>query len=262
MPTFQMNNAKSVKWITPDWPAPLSVKSLVTTRQEGESLEPFDRFNLALHVGDNSDVVMKNRELLQAQACLPNTPFWLNQQHTTDSVYISHDTLNEPTPIADASWTDMPGLVSVVMTADCLPILVTNHAGSLVCAIHAGWKGLADGIVEKTLQQLPEHPKNLLLWIGPAISKKHFEVGTDVYHAFCEKRQHLKVFFDPLLTRPGYFLADLVSILKVILHELGVSDIHGGHLCSYEDEALFYSYRRDWQTGRMASLIWLDVAKP
>ncbi|BBP43385.1 peptidoglycan editing factor PgeF [Thiosulfativibrio zosterae] len=257
-----MNDTQSVKWITPDWPAPLSVKSLVTTRQGGESLALFDGFNLALHVGDNPIHVMKNREQLQAQACLPSTPFWLNQQHTIDSVYISGDVLNKTPPIADASWTDLPGLVSVVMTADCLPILVTNHAGSLVCAIHAGWKGLADGIVEKTLKQLPEHPKNLLVWIGPAISQKHFEVGMDVYQAFCDKRQHLEAFFEPILTRPGYFLADLVSILKFILHELGVNDIYGGHLCSYADEALFYSYRRDGKTGRMASLIWLDAAKP
>ena len=255
-------NDTQIKWIAPDWPAPLAVKSLVTTRQGGESLAPFDGFNLALHVGDNPSQVMKNRAQLQAQVSLPSAPAWLNQQHTTDSVYICADTSNEIPPIADASWTDLPGLVSVVMTADCLPILVTNHAGSLVGAIHAGWKGLADGIVEKTLKQLPEQPQNLLVWIGPAISQNHFEVGMDVFHAFCHKRQHLEAFFKPILTRPGYFLADLVSILKAILHELGVNDIYGGHLCSYADEALFYSYRRDGKTGRMASLIWLDVAKP
>ena len=173
-----------------------------------------------------------------------------------------------PPPIADASWTTQKGCVSIVMTADCLPLLITNKQGTLVSAIHAGWKGLHLGIVSKTIaafltkERGKTKAEDLLVWIGPAISKKHFEVGQDVLNAFVEKKAWNRMFFTEVKGKekesPQKYLANLVGLATKELNTLGINAIYGGNLCSYSQHECFYSYRRSGQTGRMASLIWME----
>ena len=252
----------------PDWPAPTNIKALCTTRAvsdvngvKGASLSPYQTFNLATHVGDDLIAVETNRQLLNQQACLPDQPFWLDQQHTVEAVCLDSLDPNSWQPVvADASWTTQTNQVSVVMTADCMPLLVTNKKGSLVCSIHAGWRGLADGIVSRTIDSLPEKPENLLVWIGPCIRQAHFEVGSDVYAIFCDKNPANQTFFKPIqieLSEQKY-LADLAGLLVLELNNLGVSEVYDSGLCSYADSERFYSYRRYGVTGRMASLIWIE----
>ncbi len=266
-------------FITPDWPAPHTVKSIYTTREGGISKAPFNTFNLATHVGDVLGDVLANRQQLFEQACLPSEPIWLDQQHTDIAIQLPPSNLHTQdsnsvtppiqTPIADASWTQCPGLVSVVMTADCLPILITNQAGTIVSAIHAGWKGLAQGIVSTTIAEFPDEIKNspdrLLAWIGPAISAEHFEVGQDVYDIFVNQNMSNSIFFQSKPCNVGScsktsqkYLADLPGLVRKELHDLGVSNVYGGDLCSFGEEKDFFSYRRSGKTGRMACLIWIE----
>lgn len=271
-------------FIRPDWPVPDTIKSIYTTRQGGVSKAPFDSFNLATHVGDLLEDVLANRQQLFEQACLPSEPIWLDQQHTDIAIELDQSDLNTQVshslshtpPIADASWTQCPGLVSVVMTADCLPILITNQAGTIVCAIHAGWKGLAKGVVSKTIQSFPAEiqrsPEQLMAWIGPAISAQHFEVGQDVYDTFVNQDAANSSYFHakpPLEVSlkasrqsvPEKYLADLPGLVKKELNGLGVSHVYGGNLCSFALSEDFFSYRRSGKTGRMASLIWIEPNK-
>lgn len=240
--------------IRPLWSAPENVVGLTTTRQSGVSMPPYNSFNLATHVGDSFEAVTENRKLLQQVLNLASEPAWLQQDHTTDIVKITG--LEKTVPLADAAWTDQYDLPLVVLTADCLPILITNKNGSMVAAIHAGWKGLANGIVSNSIQALPENPENLTAWIGPAISQHHFEVGDDVYLRFQEKPFVTADFFQA--GGQGKWFADLPGLAKRELIELGVAEVSLSGNCSYGEEKLFYSYRRDGRTGRMASLIWLN----
>ena len=245
-------------FISPNWPVPKNIKAFCTTRKGGESLRPFDSFNLAIHVDDNEQVVLQNRALLVELAHLPSQPVWLNQQHTDKALALtSESTFAEP-PIADASWTDTPNVVSVIMTADCLPVLLTDMDGTCVAAIHAGWKGLADNIVTKTIQAMPVKPQKLMAWIGPAISKNQFEVGQDVFDAFADIDIDNKDYFEVKDTQQNKYLADLPGLVERELKQIGVNQVYQSGLCSYEDEEHFYSYRRDGRTGRMASLIWIE----
>ncbi|MDA3808088.1 MAG: peptidoglycan editing factor PgeF [Thiomicrorhabdus sp.] len=267
-------------FIKPDWPVPHTVKSIYTTRQGGISKAPFNSFNLATHVGDALEDVLANRQQLVDQACLPSEPIWLDQQHTDRAIQLHQSDLNtqvppslpQTTPIADASWTQCPGLVSVVMTADCLPILITNQAGTIVSAIHAGWKGLAKGIVSKTVQSFPAEiqqcPEQLIAWIGPAISAKHFEVGRDVYDTFVDQDAASASYFqaEPLVETLSdsvgqKYLADLPGLVKKELNDLGVSHVYGGELCTFALTEDFFSYRRSGKAGRMACLIWIEPNK-
>ena len=256
-------------FLKPNWPAPAGIKALCTTRQGGVSRPPFDSFNIATHVGDNLDDVMTNRHLLVERAKLPAEPFWLDQQHTDEAIHLTNpqNTQTELSqtltpPIADASWTTQAGLVSVVMTADCLPVLITNQAGTLVAAIHAGWKGLQKGIVTKTVAAFASREdcqsEQLLAWIGPAISLKHFEVGQDVLDAFVQSDEANKAFFHQVEGLQGKYLADLVGLVTKELNEIGISAVYGGDHCSYAESDLFYSYRLSGVTGRMASMIWIE----
>ncbi|WP_178861588.1 peptidoglycan editing factor PgeF [Thiomicrorhabdus cannonii] len=225
----------------------------------GASQPPFDSFNLATHVGDDPAAVQANRDCLRDALGLPGEPFWLEQQHTVDCVDLNAAAASTwQAPVADAAWTQSSNQVAVVMTADCIPILVTNKTGTLAAAIHAGWRGLADGIVTQTLQRLPDEAENLLVWIGPCIRQPHFEVGQDVFDRFAGQAAHNARFFEALPAATGKYLADLPGLLKSELTQLGVQQISDSGLCSYADSARFYSYRRDGQTGRMASLIWLE----
>ncbi len=239
--------------ITPSWPVIASVCAVTTTRQGGVSLAPYDSFNLAYHVQDEPLAVTQNRQLL-SQVMGQNPIVWLDQRHTSDCVYV--DQLPDQPLVADALWTDQPGLALAVMTADCLPILLTN--GKRVCAIHAGWRGLVDGIIENSLKQCTKpggaQRKNWQAWIGPAISAEFFEVGTEVRQAFIEK---YPTFTDYFQSHGDKWLVDLAAMAEQILRLQGIANVTQSGLCSYADSKRFYSYRRDGQTGRMASLIWL-----
>lgn len=266
MPISQIN--MNPKLIVPKWTVPKSILAYSTTRQKGFSCPPFDGFNLATHVGDDLHLVNQNRQalmqFLQQQTAQLNASAslksitWLDQRHTTQA--IEYPYFKKTPPVADACWTTQPNVVCTVMTADCVPILITNQTGSLVCAIHAGWKGLVTGIVEQTLSQLPEKPEHLIAWIGPAISQSAFEVGAEVYDIFAQKgfevARHFKIQHNNHLKEVKY-LADLPGLTVDELKRLGVEQISQSGLCTYQNEQDFYSYRRDGQTGRIASLIWM-----
>lgn len=246
-------------FIKPNWPAPDNIRSLCTTREGGVSLPPFESLNLATHVGDHLARVEQNRHILVDQAGLPDAPFWLEQQHTVDAINLDELSSEDWQPaIADASWTTQANKISVVMTADCIPILITNYTGSFVCAIHAGWKGLVDGIVSKTIHALPEQPQNLMAWIGPCIRQANFEVGTDVFDLFIDANHENSRFFKHLKTQSDVkYLADLPGLLSFELQNLGVTAVYDSGVCTFTDQDRLYSYRRDGQTGRIASMIWI-----
>lgn len=244
----------------PDWPAPASVKSCITTRQGGVSQPPYGGFNLALHVADDSRAVEANRDQLLQALALDDVQ-WLEQVHGTKLVEAKSDTLVRT---ADASTTVEAGIACAVMTADCLPLLLCDDAGTRVAAVHAGWRGLAQGIVTETVKSFACKPQDLLVYLGPAISADAFEVGIDVLEAFfdsAKSERHLQAIsrsFQPSNALAMKYLADIYALARAELAELGVSRIYGGDYCTYSDADRFYSYRRDGATGRMASLIWLE----
>ncbi len=243
----------SYNWIKPTWPAPLNVSALTTVREGGVSVAPYDSFNFALHVEDDPKAVLANRALLKSQAHLPQEPLWLKQTHSTRVVDVA-DFFNQENPIvdADASVAFQPNQVCVVLTADCLPILVCNKAGTCVSAIHAGWKGLAAGIVEASIQKLDCDPSTLMAWLGPGIGPTVYEVQEDFLSAF--KDYQSEATFKP--TENGRWLANMYALATERLNRLGVTAIFGGEFCTYTDKTRFYSARRSGITGRMATLIW------
>ncbi len=238
-------------WICPKWPAPQNIHALCTTRLGGVSGDPFDSFNLALHVGDNEQNVNANRKLLIEQAQLPQSPQWLSQTHS--DIVIEVTQRFKSTPEADASYTFQRGRVLAVMTADCLPILLCNRQGNWVAAVHAGWRGLAAGILIKAVKAYTGDSKDVMAWFGPAISQTAFEVGEDVLSAFLSNWSSAKQHF---LSKGAKYHADLYGLARMQLQSLGV-EAFGGQHCTYHEKERFYSYRRDGETGRMASLIWI-----
>lgn len=243
----------SSSYLAADWPAPSNIFALSTTRLQGSSQGKYDSFNLALHVDDNLENVQLNRQKLVNELKLDNEPVWLNQTHGNrciDAEIYNGELIN-----ADASYTNRPRLACAVMTADCLPILLTDQKGSWVAACHAGWRGLANGIVENTICQYPGDTKKLMAWIGPAISQQHFEVGKEVEQQFVANTPNNAKFFMP--NNNGRLQFDFIGLAKRQLTELGVQ-VFGGDYCSYAQQKQFFSYRRDGQTGRMASLIWIQ----
>jgi YfiH family protein len=237
--------------LQPDWPAPTHVKALVTTRQGGCSNAPYDSLNLADHVGDDVVCVARNRALLVRQCRLPATPFWLSQVH--GCAVVSPDSAS-PGCQADAVYSDQPGVVCAVLTADCLPLLITDRRGREVCAVHAGWRGLAAGVIENALARFQNPAQELLVWLGPAIGPGAFEVGDEVRERFLGDRQAAAQLFT--LTRPGHWLADIYALARMRLNAAGVTFISGGDYCTFTQQSLFFSYRRDGMTGRMAAMIW------
>ncbi len=232
---------------------PANIEAIVTNRNGGFSSSPFDSMNLAMHVDDDPRDVAKNRALLLQQAMLPSEPLWLEQVHSDLVVY--HDGKIDTPPVADASWTDNKGLVCTVLTADCIPILITNTAGTKVAAVHAGWRGLAAGIVKNTIITMDSAPNDLIVWIGPSIGRSVFEVGGDVRDQFLSGGFDVGACF--CKTDNGKFLADLVSLVAANLKDIGVESIFIDGTCSYEDSENYFSYRRDGETGRFASLIYI-----
>lgn len=238
-----------MQYIHPDWPAPANIRTLVTTRAGGVSRPPFDGFNLADHVGDDPEAVAANRALLR-QHC-PDEPKWLNQVH---GVTVARaDDLAGPLG-ADASVAFQADVVCAVLTADCLPVLMCDRQGHVVAAAHAGWRGLAGGVLEATVSAMHCAPGDLLAWLGPAIGPQAFEVGADVRETFVADIPASALAFVP--SAPGKWLADIYQLARLSLARAGVIAVYGGGFCTYSDRQRFFSYRRDGTTGRMASLIW------
>ena len=236
-------------WLVPDWPAPARVRASVTTRSGGISQPPFDSFNLGDHVGDDPQAVAANRRCLQDT--LNCQPAWLSQVHGIRVAQADPACVQE----ADASWSVTPGVACAILTADCLPALFCDSSGTRVAAAHAGWRGLANGMLEATLDALDCAPDEVLVWLGPAIGAQAFEVGPEVREAFLVGHPQAEAAFQSS-ANPGKYLADLYQLARIRLAARGVTAVYGGGLCTWGDPR-FYSYRRAARTGRFASLIWL-----
>jgi YfiH family protein len=243
----------SAHWIEARWPAPANVRAVSTTRLGGVSSGSYSSLNLALHVGDEDAAVRENRRLLRSSLQLPHEPAWLDQVHGTHVVEAGSFT--QP-PAADASFAVQSSNVCVVMTADCLPVLLCDRTGARVAAAHAGWRGLANGVLQATIDALNCDPAELIAWLGPAIEQDAFEVGPEVRDQFVNAdAQHAASFVQSV---HGRWQADLYGLARRTLQRAGVTAIFGGEFECFADRARFFSYRRDQRTGRMASLIWLQ----
>jgi purine-nucleoside/S-methyl-5'-thioadenosine phosphorylase / adenosine deaminase len=245
----------SVSWLEPEWPAPPGVRALSTFRNGGVSTARYGSLNLGDHVGDSLQAVGENRRRLKAAAELPAEPAWLTQVHGTNVVDLDRAVVGPVGP-ADAAFTRRRGRVCAILTADCLPIMLAADSGDLVAAAHAGWRGLAGGVIEATVKALQVAPERLMAWLGPAIGPEHFEVGAEVREAFVTGDLGAETAFVP--NARGRFMADLNALARRRLAALGVSRIYGGGHCTYADEERYFSHRRHGVTGRQASLIWLE----
>lgn len=249
--------------IQPDWPCPKNVRAVISTRRGGTSGGPFASLNLGDHVGDAEAAVAENRRRFASH--MGAKIFWLSQVHGVQIISLETEQGSTPAPIADGAISQTPGIACCVMTADCLPLLLCNRAGTTVAAIHCGWKGLASGIVAKAVAAFPCPAEQLLAYLGPAISQQAFEVGADVVSAFREAGKR-RVYSDDPLTAfkahqqdTGKYWADLYGLARMELQGLGLDHISGGDFCTFTDSERFYSYRREGVTGRMASAIWLTA---
>lgn len=237
----------TLELIVPDWPAPPKIRALVTTRNGGVSSGPYASLNLATHVGDDPAAVTRNRALLRAH--LPAEPVWLEQVHGTD---VQNAALGNAR--ADASYARQSEIVCAVMTADCLPVLFCDRHATVVAAAHAGWRGLVAGVLESTISAMAAHPEDILAWLGPAIGPLSFEVGDEVRAKFVDAHSASAAAF---MRQGDRWLADLYALARLRLHAAGIARIYGGGECTFRDRERFFSFRRDGETGRMASLIWL-----
>jgi len=235
--------------IQPNWPAPAKVQAIQTTRLGGVSLPPYDSLNVGDHVQDNPQHVVRNRQSLSQW--LPSEPVWLKQTH---SVHVINAAKSRCIENADASYTNKANVVCAVMTADCLPVLLCDQAGTTVAAIHAGWRGLCDGIIESTVKALGVETSQLMAWLGPAIGPDAFEVGDEVREQFIAHDAQAASAFT---AKQDKWLGDLYLLAKQRLNNVGVQAIYGEVNCTFSNPAQFFSYRRDGETGRMATLIWL-----
>ncbi len=234
--------------LVPDWPAPDNVQARISTRQGGVSTGAYASLNLGAHVGDAPAAVAENRRRLAQSAGLAASPHWLNQVHGCGVVAADADAGSS----ADACWTSKPGLACAVLTADCLPVLFSDREGSCVAAAHAGWRGLAAGVLEATVAALPVPPRRLLAWLGPAIGPDAFQVGDEVRRVFVAQTAEDAAAF---VADGERWRADLFALARARLGRCGVTAVYGGGLCTVSDGALFFSHRRDGVSGRFASLI-------
>jgi hypothetical protein len=243
-------------WIVPDWPAPRGVRALVTTRAGGVSRGAHAGLNLGLRSGDAVEDVTRNRAELRRW--LPAEPLWLRQVHGTTVVEADGA---QDSPEADAAVARRPGTVCAALTADCLPLLICDEAGTVVAAAHAGWRGLCSGVIEETLRIMDRPPESLLAYLGPAIGPLAYEVGAELREAFIAADPGGDAQAGAAFTpgRPGKFYADLYALARRRLAHRGVHRVYGGGYCTYTERERFYSYRRDGATGRMASLIWIEA---
>ena len=251
-----------IEWLTPEWPAPAGVRALSTLRGGGVSQAPYASFNLAQHVGDAAAAVAENRRALRAAAKLPAEPAWLGQVHgicvrDLDSPGAAAAGGAEAAGAADAAVTRQAGRVCAILTADCLPVLLAAESGDRVGAAHAGWRGLAAGVIEATVRALGGSPRELLAWLGPAIGPCHFEIGPEVRDRFMREDRGAGPAFEA--NSRGRFMADLYVLARRRLERLGVERVYGGGACTYAEDNKYFSHRRDARTGRQASLIWLET---
>lgn len=242
------------------WPAPARIQAFTTTRDDpGHSLAPFERCNLGSRCGDEGEMVELNRQLLVDSCRLPSAPMWLRQVHGTSVARFEMPaSCNQPEPEADASVTCIPGKVLAVLSADCLSVLFCSLAGDEVAAAHAGWRGLAAGVLEKTVESMRTPPTSLLAWLGPAAGPCDYEIGAEVHDRFVGQDPSVETAFTA--TRSGHWRVDLYALARQRLRQAGVSEIFGGGLSTIAEPLRFYSHRRDGRTGRMASLIWIEPA--
>ncbi|TCK48939.1 hypothetical protein C8F00_1322 [Xanthomonas vasicola] len=256
-----------------DWPAPPRIRALTTLRHGlGGSLAPFDTLNLGNRNSAEGDVpaqVERNRALLAEALALPSTPHWLRQVHGVGVVRVdappaapgSTDGANElpgaQEPVADAAVTSVPGVVLAILTADCLPVVFAAVDGNEVAAAHAGWRGLADGVLERSMAAMRTPPQQLVAWLGPAAGPRVYEIGQDVFDAFVAHDAQAQQAF--VATRPGHWRVDLYALARQRLQQAGVpaDAVYGGGLCTISDPQRFFSHRRDRRSGRMATLAWI-----
>lgn len=243
--------------LRPGWAVPGSVHALCTTRKGGGSKAPWASLNLGSHVGDNPESVAENRQRLARYAGLGADRIgWLNQVHGTRVVELTPDNVSEVAE-ADASFTRHPGLACAILTADCLPVILSDVDGAVVGAAHAGWRSLSGGVLENLISAMNVEPRKLRAWLGAAIGPDSFEVGPEVRAAFTHHHPEARGAFKPHGARPGHFMADIYRLATQRLREAGVTSVAGGGLCTVQDREWFFSYRRDGETGRMATLVWL-----
>ncbi len=262
---------ESLELIAPGWDVPVGVRAAMTTRLGGVSVAPWDSLNVAVHVGDSTAAVLENRMRIRREADVPSEPVWLDQVHGTSVVVLdasstprtanAEQLMESRRPRADAAVTREAGVVCAIQVADCMPVLFAARDGSVVGAAHAGWRGLASGVLGATVAAMDVPADQIVAWLGPAIGPEHFEVGDDVLAAFGAtahpgQRAQTEAAF---VSRPnGKWLCDLFALARLRLDALGVTQVSGGGLCTVSDPTRFYSYRRDGKTGRMAALIWLN----
>lgn len=248
-----------------DWPAPAGVHAFTTRRHgAGGSQPPFDHFNLgnrSAAEGDDPAQVQCNRDQLQQLAGLPSAPHWLRQVHGTGVLRFQAPPQAQgidAEPVADAAVTSVPGVVLAILTADCLPVVFAARAGGEVAAAHAGWRGLADGMLENTLAAMRTPANAVIAWLGPAAGPAHYEIGADVREAFLAHSAAAEAAFTP--TRPGHWRVDLYALARQRLQAAGMdpADIHGGDQCTIADPQRWFSHRRDRRSGRIATLVWMD----
>ena len=240
--------------LIPEWPAPAKVRAAFTLRSGGVSAPPYDTLNVGAHVGDDIDRVRENRTRVRGLLQLPGEPAWLEQVHGTEVVEVSAADNSTDGP-ADAVIARERGAVAVIQVADCLPVLFASTDGAVVAASHAGWRGLAAGVLESTVTRLGRDPARLLAWIGPGIGAAHFEVGDEVRTAFVAHDRAATQAFIP--NHRNRWQCDLVQLARQRLQRIGVTGVFGGRWCTYADRSRFFSFRRDGRCGRMAALIWL-----
>ena len=260
--SMKTKHHKNISYILPNWPAPKNVRAVSTLRTGGVSQMPYASFNLATHVGDDPAHVAQNRSRLQTDLQLKQSPVWLNQTHSSQIIMLTQNQPYHTPPDADGAYTQAPDCICTVLTADCLPILLCDQAGSLVCALHVGWRGLCAGIIEQAITILPADPATLLAWIAPGIGFAAFEIGNDVKAQLASHPSAPKTAF--MKNPTGQYHANLPALAVARLVHSGMLKAHcfGGNHCTFSDEKRYYSHRRDsqlqqQQTGRQASLIWL-----
>ena len=246
-----MAEVSEIEMIQPDWPAPPNVRAFTTIRNGGFSQGPWSSLNLGINCGDDPQHVENNRRSLLR--LLPSEPRWLNQVHGTNVV--GWEKAKGAGIEADAIVSSEAGQVCAVLTADCLPLVFCNQAGTRIAATHAGWRGLAAGVLESTILAMDCKPSDLMAWLGPAIGPRAFEVGRDVFDAFVDSNIENAIAFKPHRDR---WLADLYQLARLALARAGITQIYGGVHCTYEEEDRFYSYRREGETGRLATVAWLE----
>ncbi|HEX3848916.1 MAG TPA: peptidoglycan editing factor PgeF [Steroidobacteraceae bacterium] len=245
-------------WLEPDWPAPARIRAVSTLRGGGVSTGPYASLNLGSRSGDDPSAVATNRRRLLAAARVPGEPSWLAQVHGAGVIDLDAAAPGDAPPAADASVARRAGVVCAILTADCMPILLTSESGDVVAAAHAGWRGLAGGVIEATVAAMAA-PATLMAWLGPAIGPSHFEVGPEVLEAMLRSDAGAAVGFTP--NARGRYLADLELLARRRLEALGVRRIHGGGRCTFSDAQCYFSHRRDQgKTGRHATLIWREAA--